>query len=92
LQKRQLKAGRLNEHMAMIKSINAELENNSFYKEVIVAGLNSVIQYHLLTIKSKFGLQEKSPEAFSAFETFLAHTTTRYLTFFKDMVTGEMRQ
>jgi hypothetical protein len=92
LQKRQLKAGRLNEHMTMIKSINAELGNNGFYKEVILAGLDSVIQYHLLTIKNKFGLQEKSSEAFSAFETFLADTTTRYLTFFKDMVKGEIRQ
>jgi hypothetical protein len=90
LQKRQLKISRLNEPMAPINDINAELGRNNFYQEVIIPGLASIIQQRLVAVQCQFGPKEQSPEAFKIFETFLQDIVTRYLMFIKSMVNEEL--
>ncbi len=91
-QKRQLKISRLNEQMTPINDINAELERNNFYQEVIMPGLASIVQQRLAAVQCKFGPKEKSPEAFKIFETFLQDVVARYLTFIKNMVNEEIKE
>ena len=92
LQKRQLKISRLNEQTAPINDINTELGCNSFYQEVIMPALSSIVQQRLVAVQCKFGPKEKSPEAFKIFETFLLDVTTRYLTFIKNIVNEEIKE
>jgi hypothetical protein len=91
MQKRHLKLGRLNEQIALIKEKNAELEQNVFYKEVVLAGIGAIIQYHLLAVQSRYGLKDQFPDAFKASEEFIVNTTARYLDALKDMVHEEKK-
>lgn len=82
---------RLQEQIAPINDINAELECNNFYKEVIMSGLSSIVQQRLVAIQCKFGSKDESAETFKIFETFLVDIITRYLTFIKNTVHEEIK-
>jgi hypothetical protein len=86
MRKRGLKSNRLNDRMAAIDDINTKLGGNNFYQEVVIANLNSVIQYYLLAVQSKFGAKEQSPDTFIKFETFLVGITAKYLANMKSMM------
>jgi hypothetical protein len=92
LQKRQLKASRLNEQVTPINNINKELECNSLYQEVIMPGLALMVQQRLAAVQCKFGSKENSPEAFIIFETFLLDVVVRYVAFIKDTVNKEIEE